>query len=76
MTSSARRYMSLHARYRVYPETDTPPYRTHESERETETERESERQATRGRATRPGQPGAPVTRRAAARDTVLRIPQA
>jgi hypothetical protein len=58
------------------PEADTPPYRTHESERETETERESERQATRGRATRPGQPGAPVTRRAAARDTVLRIPQA
>ena len=53
-----------------------PVYKTHESERETETERESERQATRGRATRPGQPGAPVTRRAAARDTVLRIPQA
>ena len=63
----------VHARY---PEADTPPYRTHESERETETERECERQATRGRATRPGQPGAPVTRRAAARDTVLRIPQA
>ena len=65
----------VHARYRN-PEADTPPYRTHESERETETERECERQATRGRATRPGQPGAPVTRRAAARDTVLRIPRA
>ena len=65
----------VHARYRN-PEADTPPYRTPESERETETERESERQATRGRATRPGQPGAPVTRRTAARDTVLRIPRA
>ena len=73
----------------VYPEADTPPlpiaYRTHESERERQRLRERVRdpnqdteygQATRGRPTRPGQPGAPVTRRTAARDTELRIPRA